>query len=148
MDRGCHILAQLQDAAPASLLRWLRRSDAGEQPTESSPSESESHQHHRSPQQQQQSTSAAPMLSDAACRQQSASNAHVDSVASKLFDEQAGVPQLSHLPDGAAAEEAEKVDASRAERELGLQYTPLQQTLTDMAASLIKLGLAVPASTA
>ncbi|PNH09053.1 hypothetical protein TSOC_004392 [Tetrabaena socialis] len=72
MDRGCHIL------------------DAGEQPTESSPSESESHQHHRSPQQQQQSTSAAPMLSDAACRQQSASNAHVDSVASKLFDEQEG----------------------------------------------------------
>ncbi|EFJ48786.1 hypothetical protein VOLCADRAFT_90627 [Volvox carteri f. nagariensis] len=57
----------------------------------------------------------------------------------------AAVPQLAHLPDGESAPEEEKVDASRVVRELGLQYTPLRRTLTDMAESLIRLGLATPA---
>ncbi|GLC66025.1 hypothetical protein PLESTF_000373700 [Pleodorina starrii] len=60
----------------------------------------------------------------------------------------ASVPQLAHLPDGAVGPEEERVDASRVVRELGLQYTPLERTLTDMAESLIKLGLAVPATAA
>ncbi|GIL58810.1 hypothetical protein Vafri_13796 [Volvox africanus] len=58
----------------------------------------------------------------------------------------ATVPQLAHLPDGEAGSEEEKIDASRVVRELGLTYTPLENTLTDMAESLIKLGLAVPAT--
>ncbi len=61
---------------------------------------------------------------------------------------QASVPQLAHLPDGATGPEEEKIDASRVVRELGLQYTPLDRTLVDMAESLIKLGLAVPGGAA
>lgn len=52
---------------------------------------------------------------------------------------------LPALPDGEAAEEDEKIDATRVVRELGLSYTPLERTLTDMARSLVDLGLAVPA---
>lgn len=59
---------------------------------------------------------------------------------------QASLPDLlPALPDGEAAEEDEKIDATRVVRELGLSYTPLERTLTDMARSLVDLGLAVPA---
>ncbi|GIL77153.1 hypothetical protein Vretimale_3165 [Volvox reticuliferus] len=57
----------------------------------------------------------------------------------------ASAPQLTHLPDGEPGTEEEKIDGSRVVRELGLQYTPLDRTLIDMAESLIRLGLAVPA---
>ncbi len=62
---------------------------------------------------------------------------------------QASLPDLlPELPDGEPAEEDEKIDATRVVRELGLSYTPLERTLTDMARSLVELGLAVPAGAA
>lgn len=58
---------------------------------------------------------------------------------------QARLPQLAHIPDGQSGEEAEKVDPSAVESDLGLALTPVEDTLSDMATSLLRLGLAVPA---
>ncbi|KXZ41729.1 hypothetical protein GPECTOR_302g824 [Gonium pectorale] len=59
-----------------------------------------------------------------------------------------GVPELAGMPEGEPAAEEERIDSSRSECELGLVYTPLQQTLVDMAVSLIRLGIASPAGAA
>lgn len=48
------------------------------------------------------------------------------------------------FPEGEASEPAEKINNSRVQAELGLALTPVKETLTDMAATLIQLGLAQP----
>ncbi|KAF8070868.1 TKPR1 [Scenedesmus sp. PABB004] len=48
------------------------------------------------------------------------------------------------LADGGAAE-ANRIDSSRAVRELGLRLTPVAETVRDMAASLLEHGIAKPA---
>ena len=45
---------------------------------------------------------------------------------------------------GEAGEAVEAIDGSRVTRELGLVLTPVKETLLDMAATLIALGLATP----
>jgi hypothetical protein len=48
------------------------------------------------------------------------------------------------LPDGAESD-ATHINSSKVQQELGLQLTPVADTVKDMAASLIKLGIAKPA---
>ena len=48
------------------------------------------------------------------------------------------------FPEGEASEPAELINNSRVQAELGLALTPVKETLTDMAATLIQLGLAQP----
>ncbi len=45
---------------------------------------------------------------------------------------------------GAAEEAQERVNNSRVQRELGLAITPVRETVLDMAATLLQLGLAQP----
>jgi hypothetical protein len=52
-------------------------------------------------------------------------------------------PQYA-IPDGEVQPSEEKIDNSKAERELGLHVLPLEETLVDMAVTLISLGLAHP----
>lgn len=46
--------------------------------------------------------------------------------------------------DGEAGEPQASINNSRVQRELGLAITPVRETLQDMAATLIALGLAQP----
>lgn len=46
--------------------------------------------------------------------------------------------------DGEAGEPQPSINNSRVQQELGLAITPVQETLLDMAATLIALGLAQP----
>jgi hypothetical protein len=48
------------------------------------------------------------------------------------------------LPDGADANTTH-INSSRVQQELGLQLTPVGDTVKDMAAALLKLGIAKPA---
>ncbi|KAG2482420.1 hypothetical protein HYH03_018655 [Edaphochlamys debaryana] len=90
----------------------------------------------------------AALVPEAAGRRYIVSNPRSVSARTVTSVLKARVPQLAHLPDGEPGEEAERIDPSRAARELGLAPTPLEDTLADMAASLIRLGLAVPAPVA
>ncbi|KAG2436550.1 hypothetical protein HYH02_011487 [Chlamydomonas schloesseri] len=56
----------------------------------------------------------------------------------------ARLPQLAGIPDGQSGDEAEMIDPSAVEADLGLKLTPVEDTLADMAASLLKHGVAVP----
>lgn len=56
---------------------------------------------------------------------------------------QAVFPRLD-IPDGSVSEEVCDIDASRVTRDLGLKYTPSDETLVDMAKSLIDLGISLP----
>lgn len=47
------------------------------------------------------------------------------------------------LPDGADAEPSH-INSSRVTSDLGLSYTPVADTVRDMAASLLQLGIAKP----
>jgi hypothetical protein len=47
------------------------------------------------------------------------------------------------LPDGADAAPS-AINSSRVTQDLGLQYTPVADTIRDMAASLLQLGIAKP----
>jgi hypothetical protein len=48
------------------------------------------------------------------------------------------------LPDGQEAE-ASAINSSRVATDLGLQYTPVADTIKDMATSLLQCGIAKPA---
>jgi hypothetical protein len=48
------------------------------------------------------------------------------------------------LPDGAEAEPS-AINSARVVTELGLQYTPVADTMRDMAGSLLRTGTAAPA---
>jgi hypothetical protein len=48
------------------------------------------------------------------------------------------------LPDGKDAD-ASHINSSRVAQDLGLQYTPVSDTVRDMAQSLLKCGIAKPA---
>ncbi|KAL3150817.1 hypothetical protein ABBQ32_000577 [Trebouxia sp. C0010 RCD-2024] len=56
---------------------------------------------------------------------------------------QARFPQFQ-IPNGEEAEAPDKIDNSKAAQELGLQVTPVEETLVDMAVTLIQLGIAKP----
>lgn len=53
-------------------------------------------------------------------------------------------PAAAALPDGKDAPDSH-INSSRVERELGLEYIPVDQTIQDMAESLLKCGIAKPA---
>ncbi len=53
---------------------------------------------------------------------------------------------LEGLPEGDEQPEKRSIDAAKAERELGLHYTPIAQTIVDMARSLLEHGIATPTS--
>ncbi len=58
-------------------------------------------------------------------------------------------PPQERFPDyefgaGDAGEPEELINNSRVQRELGLAITPVKETLQDMAATLVALGLAQP----
>lgn len=57
----------------------------------------------------------------------------------------AAFPAAAVLPDGVAADSSTAINSSKVERELGLKYTPAEDTVRDMADSLIKQGIAKPA---
>lgn len=77
----------------------------------------------------------------------SRSNTRYDESHSCLLRLQAAFPRLD-IPDGSVTEEVCEIDASRVTRDLGLKYTPFDETLVDMAKSLIDLGISVPRFTA
>lgn len=56
---------------------------------------------------------------------------------------QARFPHLQ-IPDGEPAKAPEKIDNSKSVKELGLQMTPVKETLVDMAVTLLQLGIATP----
>ena len=51
-------------------------------------------------------------------------------------------PVLASIPDGEDAVPKTNIEATKAQRELGLQLTPVATTVRDMADSLITLGFA------
>lgn len=55
----------------------------------------------------------------------------------------AAMPEAAALPDGQDAS-ASHINSSRVVEDLGLQYTPVASTIKDMAASLLKCGIAKP----
>lgn len=75
----------------------------------------------------------------------------------RLSDYKSDLPPLPHLQaaftkldiaEGAKAPMENDVDGSRITRDLDFSYTPLEQTIVDMATSLIDAGIAVPRSKA
>ena len=52
---------------------------------------------------------------------------------------------LEGLPEGDEQPEKRSIDAAKAEQELGLHYTPVAQTIADMAKSLLEHGIAARA---
>lgn len=68
------------------------------------------------------------------------------SISAKFISDtlKAAWPAAAALPDGKDAPDSH-INSSRAERDLGLEYTPVGQTIKDMAESLLKCGIATPA---
>jgi sensor domain CHASE-containing protein len=56
----------------------------------------------------------------------------------------AAFPAAAALPDGKESDTSH-INSSRIQTDLGLQYTPVADTVRDMAQALLKCGIAKPA---